>query len=80
MTTKIPPKKIKKEDAEEAFPHFAEVCQEYAETIQKFHELPLKDQNQFVIDFGKDINTLLLILWEYANPRTDDVEDRGNQI
>ena len=80
MTTKIPPKKIKGKDAKEAFPYVAGIYKEYIETIQKFHELSVEEQKSFVTDFGKDVNALLLILWEYANPRTDDVEDRGNQI
>jgi hypothetical protein len=80
MTTKIPPKIIKEKDAKEAFSYVANVYQEYIETLQKFHELPIEDQKQFLLDFGKDMNALLLILWEYTNPRTDDVEDRGNQI
>ena len=80
MTAKIPPKKIKEKDAKEAFPYIASVFQEYIETLEKFHELPIEDQKQFLIDFGEDVNRLALILSEYSNPRTDDVEDRGNQI
>ena len=48
--------------------------------LKGFHELPHNDQQEFLKVFGKDMNALLLILYEYSNPRTDDVKDRGNQV
>jgi len=48
--------------------------------LRDFHNLSHGDQQEFLEIFGKDMNALLLILYEYSNPRTDDVTDRGNQI
>ncbi len=77
---KIDHKKIKLGDEGSAFKAVAEGYSEWMKGLKDFHNLSHADQTEFLEVFGKDMNALLLILYEYANPRTDDVTDRGNQI
>ena len=77
---KIDYKKIKANEAGTKFEAVADAYVEWMEGLKGFHNLSHADQMEFLEVFGKDINALLLILYEYANPRTDDVSDRGNQV
>lgn len=77
---KIDYKKVKAGDAGSKFKVIADAYTEWMKGIEKFNTFSHDKQLEFLEVFGKDINALLLILYEYANPRTDDVDDRGNQI
>ena len=77
---KIDYKKIKEDDAGTKFEAIADAYVEWMEGLKGFHSLPHNEQQEFLEVFGKDMNALLLILYEYSNPRTDDVNDRGNQV
>ncbi len=77
---KIDYKKIKEGEEGTKFEAVADAYAEWMEGLKGFHALSHNDQQEFLEVFGKDMNALLLILYEYANPRTDDVDDRGNQI
>ncbi len=77
---KIDHKKIKVGDEGSAFEAIAEGYKQWTELLKTFHKLSPTEQQDFIVKFGNDVNALLLILHEYANPRTDDVTDRGNQI
>jgi len=77
---KIDHKKIKAGDDGSAFGAVADAYVQWMEGLRDFHSLPHAEQTEFLEVFGKDMNALLLILYEYANPRTDDVTDRGNQV
>jgi len=77
---KIDHKKIKKGDEGSTFEAIADGYVKWMKELKKFHTLTHEEQNEFLEVFGKDINALLLILYEYSHPRTDDVDDRGNQI
>jgi len=77
---KIDHKKVKPGDEGSAFEAIADGYVQWMKGLKKFHTLSHSEQQEFLNVFGKDMNALLLILFEYANPRTDDVDDRGNQI
>ncbi len=77
---KIDYKKIKANEAGTKFEAVADAYVEWMEGLRGFHEFSHAEQIEFLEVFGKDMNALLLILYEYANPRTDDVADRGNQV
>lgn len=77
---KIDYKKIKVNEAGTKFEAVADAYVQWMEGLKGFHNLSHADQTEFLEVFGKDINALLLILYEYTNPRTDDVTDRGNQV
>ena len=77
---KIDHKKIKVNEAGTKFEAVADAYAEWMKGLKDFHNLSHADQMEFLEVFGKDMNALLLILYEYANPRTDDVTDRGNQV
>jgi len=71
---KIDHKKVKKGDPDSAFKAISEGFSQWMELLKDFNKLSPTEQNDFVKKFGDDMNALLLILWEFANPRTD--EDR----
>ncbi len=77
---KIDYKKIKADEVGTKFEAVADAYVEWMEGLKKFHEFSHAEQEEFLEVFGKDMNALLLILYEYSHPRTDDVEDRGNGI
>jgi len=77
---KIDYKKIKANEEGTKFEAIADAYIEWMKGLRDFHNLSHSDQQEFLEVFGKDMNALLLILYEYSNPRTDDVTDRGNQI
>jgi len=77
---KIDYKKIKVDEVGTKFEAIANAYVEWMEGLKGFHNLSHADQTKFLEVFGNDVNALLLILYEYTNPRTDDVTDRGNQI
>ncbi len=77
---KIDYKKIKEGEEGTKFEAIADAYGEWIKGIRDFHNLSQSDQNEFLKVFGTDMNALLLILYEYSNPRTDDVKDRGNQV
>ncbi len=77
---KLDPKKVKQGDEDSAFEQIGKTYAQYTKVLEKFHELKPNQQRDFIAGFGKDLNTLLLILQEYTLQRTDDVTDRGNQI
>jgi len=77
---KIDYKKIKENDAGTKFEAIADAYVQWMKGLKDFHNLSHGDQQEFLKVFGTDMNALLLILYEYSNPRTDDVRDRGNQI
>jgi len=77
---KIDPKKIKMGDEGSAFKEVANAYGEWMKGLENFHKLNPQKQNDYIVGFGKDLNTLLLILQDYTLQRTDDVDDRGNQI
>ena len=77
---KIDYKKVKENDAGTKFEAIADAYVQWMKELKGFHELSHNDQKEFLEVFGKDMNALLLILYEYSNPRTDDVRDRGNQV
>ena len=77
---KIDYKKIKEGEEGTKFEAIADAYVEWMEGLKGFNALSHGEQQEFLEVFGKDMNALLLILYEYSNPRTDDVSDRGNQI
>lgn len=77
---KIDAKKIKIGDEGSKFKAVAEAYAEWMKGLESFHKLKPQQQRDYIAGFGKDLNTLLLILQEYILQRTDDVADRGNQI
>lgn len=77
---KIDYKKIKADEVGTKFEAIADAYEEWMKGLRDFHNLSHSDQQEFIKVFGTDMNALLLILYEYSNPRTDDVTDRGNQI
>jgi hypothetical protein len=77
---KIDYKKIKANEEGTKFGAIADAYVEWMEGLRGFHKFSHAEQTEFLEVFGKDMNALLLILYEYANPRTDDVSDRGNQV
>lgn len=80
FTSKIEKTKIKHDDAEGRFNAIADACNEWAKEIREFHHLKPAEQMELLTAFGIDMNVLAIAMVEYANPRTDDVADRGNQI
>lgn len=77
---KINPKKIKMGNEGSAFKEVANAYGEWIKGLENFHNLKPQQQKDYIEGFGKDLNTLLLILQEYTLQRTDDVRDRGNQV
>ncbi len=77
---KIDIKKVKEADEGSAFKVIADAYREWMNGLEKFHDLTPAQQNEYIIGFGKDVNDLLIILREYQAYRTDDCDDRGNQI
>ena len=77
---KIDHKKVKVGDADSAFKAVAEGYGQWMELLKDFNKLSRTEQQQFYEKFANDVQALLFILFEFMNPRTDDVTDRGNQI
>ena len=65
---KIPTKKIVQDDAE-AFEHLGETYGQYIKALKIFHTQTPEEQQEFIIEFGKDFNALLLTLQIYVSER-----------
>ena len=65
---KIPTKKIVQDDAE-AFEHLGETYGQYIKALKTFHTKTPEEQQEFIIGFGKDFNTLIMVLQIYTNER-----------
>ncbi len=72
---KIDHKKVKKGDPDSVFVAISEGFSQWMEQLKDFNKLNPEEQNDFIKKFGDDMNALLLILWEFANPRTDADRD-----
>jgi len=62
--TKISPKKVKDESE---FILIAKAINEYSEDLKRFTKMHVSKQNELLISFGKDANTLTLILFEWIH-------------
>ena len=62
--TKIPQKKVKDESE---FILIAKAINEYSEDLKRFPDMSGNEQNQLLINIGKDANTLTLILYEWIH-------------
>lgn len=62
--TKISPKKFKEESE---FEHVANIYGQYMEALKKFPEGTKQEQQEFIVGFGKDMNTLVLVLQTWVN-------------
>ena len=72
---KIDHKKIKRGDEDSLFEAIAEGYKQWMELLRTFHKLSPTEQHDFIVKFGIDMNALLLILGDYAHPRTDADRD-----
>jgi len=72
---KIDHKKVKAGDPDSAFEAVAEGYNQWMALLKDFNKYSPTEQNDFIKKFGDDMNALLLILHEYANPRTDADRD-----
>ncbi len=68
---KIDHKKVKKGDPDSVFIAISEGYSQWMEMLKDFDKFSPTEKNDFIKKFGDDMNALLLILHEYANPRTD---------
>ena len=67
---KIPQRKIKDESE---FISIAKAINEYSEDLKRFSTMSASEQNNLLIEFGKDANTLTLALFEWIH------KDDGNE-
>jgi len=67
---KIPTKKLNEESE---FEHVADIYGQYMEALKKFPNKSQEEQQEFLVGFGKDMNTLLLVLYEWIH-RNDGKE------
>jgi len=72
---KIDHKKIIDGDVDSKFEAVAEGYKQWMELLKGFNKFSPTEQNDFIKKFGDDMNALLLILHEFANPRTDEDRD-----
>ena len=68
--TKIPQRKIKNENE---FLTIGDIMNEYSIHLKFFPKKSKEEQNKFFIEFGKDVNTLTLALFEWIH------KDDGNE-
>lgn len=64
LMTKIPTRKIRDESE---FISIAKVISEYSEDLKTFPNISVLEQNNLLIEFGKDANTLTLALFEWIH-------------
>jgi len=70
--TKIPQRKVKDESE---FISIAKAINEYSEDLNRFPKMHVGKQNELLISFGKDANTLTLILFEWIHRNDKNERD-----